>query len=287
MYPGQGSQRPGMGKELLGFPWAREILKEAEEILGYPPAGALDDPERLKHTEHVQPLVFLVEWLTTEAIKEAGTYPEAVCGHSLGEYAALAAAGVIPWEEAFRLVVLRGRLMEEAARERPGAMAAIIAPQKEVERIAARAGCFPVNYNAPEQVVVSGEKGAVERAVVEARSRGYRAVPLRVSGAFHTPLMHGAEKKLREAMERIEFRSPEVAFVSAVSGRPERDPVRVKELMEKQMTSPVRWVEVVRSLEGLGIREAAEVGPGEVLARLGRKITPRIAFRTWREYVGI
>ena len=271
----------------MGFPWAKGILAEAEAILGYPPEGALDDPQRLAYTEHAQPLILLVEWLATEAmVREAGLRPEAVCGHSLGEYGALAAAGVIRWEEALGLVLLRGKLMGEAARRSPGSMAAIIAPQREAERIAAEAGCFPVNYNSPQQVVVSGEKEAVKRAMEEAKSRGYRAVPLRVSGAFHTPLMRGAEGRLREAMERIGFRSPGVTFVSAVSGKPERDPVRIRELMARQMTSPVRWVEVVRSLEGLGVREAAEVGPGEVLTKLGRRTTPRITFRTWREYVG-
>ena len=144
-----------MGAELLRYPWASEILRWAEGILGYPPAEALADREKLGHTSHVQPLLLLVERLVTEAlVREAGIAPDVACGHSLGEYAALAAAEVIGWDEALRLVALRGRLMEEAARRHPGAMAAVLAPPGEVERIAAEAGCFAVNYNAPDQVVV-------------------------------------------------------------------------------------------------------------------------------------
>ncbi len=286
LFPGQGSQRPGMGRVFLRCPWALAIVLEAAEILGYSPLEAWDDPERLGRTSYVQPLLLLVEWLSTEAmVREAEIFPEAVCGHSLGEYAALAAAEVIDWDEALRLVALRGRLMEGAAREHPGSMAAIIAPEGEVERIAAEAGCYAVNYNAPEQVVVSGERGAVERAVELARDRGFRAIPLKVSGPFHTPFMREAEEEMRRALEEIVFMPPNVIFISAVSGRPESDPERIRELMARQMTSPVRWTEVIRSLEELGIREAVEVGPGEVLVKLGRRIAPALVFKSWREYV--
>jgi len=286
LFPGQGSQRPGMGRVFLRCPWALAIVLEAAEILGYSPLEAWDDPERLGRTSYVQPLLLLVEWLSTEAmVREAEIFPEAVCGHSLGEYAALAAAEVIDWDEALRLVALRGRLMEGAAREHPGSMAAIIAPEGEVERIAAEAGCYAVNYNAPEQVVVSGERGAVERAVELARDRGFRAIPLKVSGPFHTPFMREAEEEMRRALEEIAFMPPNVIFISAVSGRPESDPERIRELMARQMTSPVRWTEVIRSLEELGIKEAVEVGPGEVLVKLGRRIAPALVFKSWREYV--
>ncbi len=286
LFPGQGSQRPGMGRVFLRCPWALAIVLEAAEILGYSPLEAWDDPERLKRTSYVQPLLLLVEWLSTEAmVREAEVFPEAVCGHSLGEYAALAAAEVIDWDEALRLVALRGRLMEGAAREHPGSMAAIIAPEGEVERIAAEAGCYAVNYNAPEQVVVSGERGAVERALELARDRGFRAIPLKVSGPFHTPFMREAEEEMRRALEEIVFMPPNATFISAVSGRPESDPERIRELMARQMTSPVRWTEVIRSLGELGIKEAVEVGPGEVLVKLGRRIAPALVFKSWREYV--
>jgi len=259
---------------------------EAADILGYSPLDAWDDPKMLERTLYVQPLLLLVEWLSTEAMElEARVFPDAVCGHSLGEYAALAAAEVIDWDEALRLVALRGRLMEEAAKENPGSMAAIIAPEGEVERIAAEAGCYAVNYNAPEQVVISGDKSSVERAVELARDRGYRAVPLKVSGPFHTPYMRKAEEGMRKALGDIEFMPPTVTFISAVSGRPESDPERIRELMARQMTSPVRWTEVIRSLEELGIKEAVEVGPGEVLVKLGRRIAPALVFKSWREYV--
>ncbi|MGY4706563.1 ACP S-malonyltransferase [Candidatus Bipolaricaulota sp. J31] len=286
LYPGQGSQEPGMGTEFLRYPWALEIFQEAERVLGYPPLDALRDPEKLGRTSYVQPLLLLVERLITAALeREARIVPDAVCGHSLGEYAALAAAGVIGWDEALRLVALRGRLMEEAAQRHPGAMAAILAPTAEAERIAAEAGCFAVNYNAPEQVVVSGERSAVARALELARARGFRAVPLKVSGPFHTPLMREAEEALRGALEEVPFRKPRVTFVSGVSGRQESDPERIRALMEIQMTRPVRWTEVVRALEDLEIAEAVEVGPGQVLTRLGRRTSEAVNFRSWREYV--
>jgi [acyl-carrier-protein] S-malonyltransferase len=277
-----------MGMELLGRPWAGSLVVRAEEILGYSPAVALGDPEKLAHTAYVQPLLLFVEWLITETLtREAGLIPQAVCGHSLGEYTALAAAGVISWEDALWLAARRGRLMEEVARKHPGTMAAIIAPQAEVERIAAETGCFAVNYNAPEQVVVSGENASVERAVARARERGFRAVPLRVMGPFHTPLMWEAEAEFRQALEEIAFSSPRVKFVSAVSGRPETDPGEIRRLMGIQMTSPVRWTEVIRALEGLGVTEAVEVGPGEVLTKLGRRTSRGINFKRWGEYVGL
>jgi len=288
LYPGQGSQEPAMGTEFLRYPWASEILREAEGVLGYPPLEAMKDPGRLVRTSYVQPLLLVVEQLITEVLKrEARIVPDVVCGHSLGEYAALAAAGVIGWEEALRLVALRGRLMEEAARRYPGTMAAIIAPTAEAERIAAEAGCFAVNYNAPEQAVVSGERAAVERAVELARARGYRAVPLKVSGPFHTPFMREAEERLRGALAGVPFRRPRITFISAVSGRPESDPERIRALMEVQMTRPVRWTEVIRALEGLRVAEAVEAGPGQVLAKLGRRTTGAVNFRSWREYVGL
>lgn len=288
LYPGQGSQRPGMGKELLERPWTREILARAQEVLGYSPAAALEDREKLARTAFVQPLLLLTEWLITEAlIREARLLPLVACGHSLGEYAALAAAGMISWEKALRLVALRGRLMEEAAEQHPGAMAAILAPEIEVERIAAQAGCFAVNYNAPEQVVISGERAAVERAVEIARTQGIRAIPLPVAGPFHTPFMREAEEKMRRALEEVEFKRPQVSFISAVSGVPERDPERIRELMCRQMTSPVRWTRVVRSLEAMGVKEAVEAGPRDVLTKLGRRISSRINFGTWRDHVGV
>ncbi len=262
-------------------PWAEHILMEAEKRLGFPVRQVLERGEG--GTDVVQPAIFLVEWLATEALVRTGVRPRVVCGHSLGEFAALAAASVLTWDETLRLVALRGRLMAEAAARHPGAMAAILASGEEVERIAAEAACYAVNYNAPGQVVVSGTEEAVGRAISLAKSRGLRVIPLNVSGPFHTPIMGEAEEAFREALARVSFRRPAVIFVSAVSGRPEADPGRIRALMEVQMTSPVRWVEVIRSLEELGVTEAVEAGPGAVLTKLGRRTSRRISFRTLRE----
>lgn len=284
LFPGQGSQRPGMGLPLLEEPWARGLERAAQEVVGPSLRGILESGEG--GTDVLQPALLFVEWLGFEALRRRGVEPEVTCGHSLGEFAALAAAGALDWPAALRLVALRGRLMAEAARERPGGMAAILAPEEVAEEIAAVAGCFAVNYNAPDQVVLSGREEAIERAVAIAKGRGYRAVKLRVSGPFHTPYMCRAQEELREAIEGTRWGRPRVPVISSVTGRPSRDPMELRELLSVQMVSPVRWVDVVRSLVEMGVREAVEVGPGDVLTKLGRRTTREVRFETLEGWLG-
>lgn len=277
-----------MGKELLAAPWAGEILEEGERLAGLPLVEIIRErPQELSRTAVVQPAILLVEWLAWEALRKAGRTPQAAAGHSLGEFAALAACGVLPWETAMELVALRGRLMEEAARAHPGGMVAVLKlPRGEVERLAEEAGCTVANYNSPGQVVLSGPQETLAKVQELAQAVGGKAVPLKVAGAFHSPAMREAERALARALEGVPFSPPRCRFVSAVSGKPEGSPDRIKDLLSRQMTSPVRWTEVIESLVALGIEEAWEVGPGEVLTRLGKRFPVGIRFLAFREVMG-
>ena len=287
LFPGQGSQAPGMGGELLAASWAEEIVETAERLAGLPLMEVIRErPKELSRTAAAQPALLLVEWLAWEALRRAGRAPGAVAGHSLGEFAALAACGVFPWSTAMELVTLRGRLMEKAAQAHPGGMLAVLKlPIGEVERLAEEAGCTVANYNSPGQVVLSGPPEGLTRARQLAQAAGGKAVPLKVAGPFHSPAMAEAEAELARALEGVPFSPPHCTFVSSVSGKPEGEPDRIKTLLSRQMTSPVRWTEVIESLAALGVEEAWEVGPGEVLARLGRRFGVGIRFLTLKEVV--
>lgn len=288
LFPGQGSQAPGMGEEFFARPWAQRIVETAEGIVGLPLVEIIRErPQELSRTAVAQPAILLVEWLAYARLQQAGKTPEAVAGHSLGEFAALAACGVFPWQEAMELVALRGRLMEEAAQAHPGGMLAVLKlPVEEVERLSDEAGCTVANYNSPGQVVLSGPPDALAKAQELAQAAGGKAVRLKVAGAFHSPAMAGAECALARALEEVHFSPPRCPFLSAVSGRPEESPDRIKELLARQMTSPVRWTGVIESLAALGIEEAWEVGPGEVLTRLGKRFGVGIRFLAFREVMG-
>ena len=285
MFPGQGSQCPRMGEKLLSAPWAKGIIATAEREANLPLREIiLEKPEQLSRTAVVQPAILLVEWLACELLSRMGKEPACVAGHSLGEFAALAAAGVIPWPVAFRLVVLRGKLMERAAVTTPGGMLAVLGiSEPEAQELASQAGCYVANLNAPGQVVISGEGHALKKAAELAKRLGGKAVPLKVAGPFHSPYMAEAEGELAQAIARVEFSRPRLTFVSSVSGTKEADPEEIKALLARQMTSPVLWTKALNTLEGLGVKEAWEVGPGEVLARLGRRAGLGIRFLTLEE----
>lgn len=288
LFPGQGSQAPGMGEELLTAPWAEEIVDTAERLAGLPLVEIIRErPGELSRTAVAQPAILLVEWLAFASLARAGCVPQAAAGHSLGEFAALAACGVLPWGAAMELVALRGRLMEEAAQAHPGGMVAVLKlPLGEVERLAEEAGCTVANYNSPGQVVLSGPPDMLARAQELAQAAGGKAVPLQVAGAFHSPAMAEAERALARALEDVPFSAPRCRFVSAVSGKPEESPDKIKALLSRQMTSPVRWMEVIGSLADLEVEEAWEVGPGEVLTRLGKRFGVGIRFLAFREVMG-
>ena len=275
-FPGQGSQDVGMGRAIAAeFPAARAAYDEASEAVGFDVArlcfeGSIED---LTRTELQQPALVATSIACLRAVRTLGIKPDYVVGHSVGEYSALAAAGAIGTGEAVALVRERGEAMAEAARETPGAMAAVIGLDDAVveELCGAIDGVWPANYNCPGQVVVSGENAAVDRLIEEAAARGARkTVKLRVSGAFHSPLVARAAERLRPALSRASWRDPAPPFMSTVSARIE-DAQRIGALLVEQLTGPVRFTQAVRGLVKDGVEMFVEIGPGQVLSGLLRR----------------
>ncbi len=277
-----------MGRGLVEEAWAAQIVRTCETLTGLPLSEVVTDrPEELARTRVAQPALFMIAWLAHRELDKAGWDCQAVAGHSLGEYAALAAAGVLPWEDAVRLVAARGALMEEAAQAQPGSMTAVLGlAVEEVEAVASEVGCHVANYNAPRQTVLAGDEIALQRATEVVGERGGRAIPLSVAGAFHTPRMARAGAALAERLADVAFSPPRAVFISGVSGSAEDDPARIRALLCRQMTAPVRWTGVMAALGSLGVREAIEVGPGNVLTRLGRAQVNAVRFRTLGEVRG-
>ena len=276
VFPGQGSQFPGMAKDLYeNLPQAKEMLERANEILGFRITdimfeGTADD---LKATKVTQPAIFLHSVVLAACYEDFN--PDMVAGHSLGEFSALAAAGAIPFEDALKLVAIRANAMQKCCEAVPGTMAAIIGlPDETVEQIcdATEGIVVAANYNSNGQVVISGEKEAVEAACVKAKEAGAkRALPLPVSGAFHSPLMEPARQELAEAIENTTFSEPKCPVYQNVSAQAETDPETIKANLLKQLTSPVRWTQSVKAMVADGATSFLEIGPGAVLQGLIRR----------------
>lgn len=289
LFPGQGSQAVGMGRDAFdASPEARAVFQAADDALGMALSRlCFEGPEReLVRTEIQQPAILTASVALLRALEaRAPLAPAYVAGHSLGEYTALVAAGALALEDAVRLVHARGRYMQEAVPEGRGAMAAVLgAPAEVVERAceAARAATggvvAPANYNAPEQTVVAGDAAAVAAACALAREAGARrSVPLAVSAPFHCPLMAAASEKLAPELARVRFHAPAPPIVTNVEAEPNADPARIPELLRLQVTSPVRFVAMVRRLAELGVTRVLEVGPGRVLSGLVARIEAGLA----------
>lgn len=282
LFPGQGSQHVGMGRDLAdAFPAARRVWEQADELLGLPFSRLCwEGPEEeLTHTRNAQPAILAHSAAAWEVIREEVGDGVAAAGHSLGEFSAYFAAGALSFADALRLVRRRGELMFEAGVERNGTMAAVLglADDAVVELCARASGgdgvVVAANFNAPGQVVISGDPPTVDRAASAARSAGAkRVLPLNVSGAFHSPLMAGAEPGLRDELGRTEFSAPAFPVISNVTAKAVSDPHNAAALLVRQLTSPVRWADSMRTLLDLGSTRFVEVGPGNVLAGLLRRI---------------
>jgi [acyl-carrier-protein] S-malonyltransferase len=274
VFPGQGAQFVGMGKDLYdNNPQAKELFEKANEVLGFRITdlmfeGTEDD---LKQTKVTQPAVFLHSVILALTMGDEFK-PDMVAGHSLGEFSALVAAGALPFEQGLKLVEARALAMQKACEAAPSTMAAIIGlPDEQVEEICATIDgiCVPANYNCPGQVVISGEIAAIEAACEKFKEAGARrALPLKVGGAFHSPLMEPARAELAEAIEAAEFSAPRCPIYQDVDAKPHTDPAEIKANLLQQLTAPVRWSHIVANMVADGMTEAEELGPGKVLQGL-------------------
>lgn len=281
VFPGQGSQTRGMGKEIAeAFASARKVYEGADEILGYRLSALCfeGDEEELRQTVYAQPALFVTSVATWYALSEqVDLHPVCVAGHSVGEYAALVAAGVLEWQDGLRLVRARAEAMQAAAEGSQGTMAAVLGLDAEaVETACAEASSAGVvcvaNYNCPGQVVISGEVDAVTRAAELCRAKGAkRVIPLRVSGGFHSPLMQPAAERFRRTLQKVRFHSPKVRVVANRTADVLGAETDFVALLTEQLLYSVRWEESVRRMWELGARLFVELGPGDVLSGLIRR----------------
>ena len=278
IFPGQGAQFPGMAKELYDTnPTAREMLERANEILGFRITDIMFEgtPEELKETKVTQPAIFLHSVVLAKCLPDF--VPDMVAGHSLGEFSALVAAGAMDFEEGLKLVSIRAQAMQKACEMNPGTMAAVIRLSADrIEEICASTEegiVVAANYNCDDQIVISGEKAAVEAACIRLKEAGARrALILPVGGAFHSPLMEPARAELAEGIEKAVFHTPICPVYQNVTALPSTDPEEIKANLLAQLTSSVKWTQSVRNMIGDGADTFIEVGPGQVLQGLVAKI---------------
>ena len=277
MFPGQGSQFPGMAKELYeSNPMAREMFERANEILGFDITKIMFEgtAEELKQTKVTQPAIFLHSVILAKC--DPDFKPDMVAGHSLGEFSALTAAGALDFEDGLRLVAIRAKAMQKACEITPGTMAAILAlPTEKVEEICAETDgvVVPANYNCEGQIVISGTVEAVSEASEKMKAAGAkRALLLPVGGAFHSPLMQPAADELATGIESVTFSRPVCPIYQNVTALPTMDPLEIKKNLLAQLTTPVRWTQSVVNMIADGADNFIECGPGKVLQGLVSKI---------------
>ncbi len=278
-FPGQGSQRPGMGAAWQEHP-SFELARDASELTGRDVVALLleADQETLTRTDNAQLATFVMSLIVLDAVERIGLEPGLCAGHSLGEYSALVASGVIDLESGLQLVVERGAAMQYAAEENPGTMAAVLGLDDdgvEAACLRAESDAWVANYNAPGQVVIAGSREAVEEAGKLAKELGAKKVlPIPVGGAFHTPLMTPARDRLRKALGSVTFHPPEPEVIANVDARPHAAAADWPRLLSAQLCSPVRWRQTVEALLAAGTQTLIELGPGGVLTGLARRVMP-------------
>ena len=283
VFPGQGAQFVGMGKDLYdNNPVAKEMFEKANEILGFRITDLMFEgtDEDLRQTKVTQPAIFLHSVILAKTMGEEFD-PSMVAGHSLGEFSALVAAGALSFEDGLRLVSARAQAMQKACEINPSTMAAVLAlPDEKVEEICAGVDGSVVcaNYNCPGPLVISGEVEAIDAACAKLLEAGAkRALKLKVGGGFHSPCMEPARAELAEAIERTDFHTPAVPVYQNVDAKPHTDPAEIKANLVAQLTAPVRWTQSVQNMVADGADEFIEVGPGKVLQGLVAKIARGVA----------
>lgn len=289
LYPGQASQYVGMGKDLYDkFALAKEIFTTADQQMGFNlSAICFEGPEELlKQTRITQPAIFVHSIVVTRLLAQQKIVPAMAAGHSLGEYSALVAAEALSFQDGLSVVKRRGELMQEAGEKHPGTMAAIVGLNYDqivdICKQAANAGIVTAaNINSPLQIVISGSLDGVAAAIELAKQHGAKKViPLVVSGAFHSPLMESAQAELKRILERIEIRPARFPVYANVTARPVTKPEEIRTLLYQQLTQPVRWVETIENMIAAGATDFYEVGPGDVLAGLNKRINRDFVVRT-------
>ena len=286
VFPGQGAQFVGMGKDLYeNNEKAKELFEKANEILGYRITDIMFEgtDEDLKQTKVTQPAVFLHSVISAICLGDDFN-PEMVAGHSLGEFSALVAAGALSFEDGLKLVYARAMAMQKACEAQPSTMAAIIGlPNEKVEEVCAEVSkmgkgvCVPANYNNPDQLVISGDIDAISEACEQLKAAGAkRALPLKVGGAFHSPLMQPAKDELQAAIEKTEFSTPKCPIYQNVDALPHTDAAEIKQNLIAQLTSSVRWSQIVEHMIADGATDFTECGPGKALQGMIAKINKEV-----------
>ena len=286
VFPGQGAQFVGMGKDLYdNNPKAKELFEKANDILGYRITDIMfaGTDDELKQTKVTQPAVFLHSVIKAISLGDEFK-PSMVAGHSLGEFSALVAAGALNFEDGLRLVYARAMAMQKACEAAPSTMAAIVGlPDDKIEEICAEVSkegsvVVPANYNCPGQLVISGNVEAINEACAKLKAAGAkRALPLKVGGAFHSPLMQPAKDELQAAIEKTEFSAPQCPVYQNVDGKPHTDPADIKANLIAQLTSSVRWTSCVQNMIADGADDFTECGPGKALQGMIGRIDKNVA----------